>query len=163
MIEETVQSISKQYNSHFNTQEIFPGIYTVDYISEAVYTKNDHEGTIQIKYDDISMKTKLILTRFGLTVGVLRFVEISFFSTVMGCTLFRDYIPTNAIHTDSTGIITSEKNINLGTKDESHLRCDVSDNSVVNGIRELVLYRFLFEKPSGYNVFCEPGTIHLRK
>ena len=25
----------------------------------------DHEGTLQIEYDDISMKTNLILTRFG--------------------------------------------------------------------------------------------------
>ena len=36
-------------------------------ISEAVDIMGHHGGTIQIKYDDISMKTKLILTRFGLT------------------------------------------------------------------------------------------------
>ena len=39
----------------------------------------DHEGTLQIEFDDISVKTKLILTRFGGTFGTLRFIEKSFF------------------------------------------------------------------------------------
>ena len=42
-----------------------PGIYTINVISEAVYTKSDHEGTIQIEYDDISKKKKIIVTRSG--------------------------------------------------------------------------------------------------
>ena len=25
----------------------------------------DHEGTLKIEYDDLSMKTELVLTRFG--------------------------------------------------------------------------------------------------
>ena len=35
----------------------------------------DHEATLQIEYDDISMKTKVILTPFGSTFGKLRFDE----------------------------------------------------------------------------------------
>ena len=67
--------ILKQYNSYFVTYEIPPGIYTLKDISEVVYTKGDHEGTMRIEYDGISMKTKLILIRFGLTFGTLRFDE----------------------------------------------------------------------------------------
>ena len=37
----------------------------------------DHEGTIQIEKDDIRTKTKIILTRFGKTVGTLRFDQKS--------------------------------------------------------------------------------------
>ena len=35
----------------------------------------NHEGTLQIEYDDISMKSRLILTRFGVTLGPLRIDE----------------------------------------------------------------------------------------
>ena len=38
----------------------------------------DHDGTLQIKYDDTSMKTKLISTRFGGTFGTLNSYEKSF-------------------------------------------------------------------------------------
>ena len=55
-------------------------------ISEAVYTMGDHEGTLPIEYDDKTMKTKLILTRFGSTIGRLRFEEKSFFITFLGLT-----------------------------------------------------------------------------
>ena len=57
----------KHYTSFLITSEVPPGIHTIKDISEVVYTKSDHEETLQIEYDDISMKTKLILTRFGLT------------------------------------------------------------------------------------------------
>ena len=43
----------------------------------------DHEGTLQIEYDDDTMKTKLVLTRFGSTFGTLRFDERSFFDTLL--------------------------------------------------------------------------------
>ena len=41
----------------------------------------DHEGTLQIGYFDVSMKTKLVLTRSGGTFGRLRFDEKSSFNT----------------------------------------------------------------------------------
>ena len=56
-----------------------PRIYSIKDISEAVYVIGDHEGTLQIEYDDISMKTKLGLAGFGGTFGTLRFDERSFF------------------------------------------------------------------------------------
>ena len=39
----------------------------------------DHEGTLKIEYYDVTVKTKLILTRFGSTFGTLRFDKRSFF------------------------------------------------------------------------------------
>ena len=52
--------ILKQYNSDFVSYEIPPGIYTIRDISEAVYTKSHNEGFLQIEYDDIGMKTKIV-------------------------------------------------------------------------------------------------------
>ena len=56
--EENIQLILKQYNSHFITYELTPGIYTIQDISNAVHTFSGHNNTLQIEYDDISMKTK---------------------------------------------------------------------------------------------------------
>ena len=61
LYEEDIQLILKQYNSHFITFELTPGIYTIQDISDAVHTFSGHSEIIQIEYDDISMKTKIIL------------------------------------------------------------------------------------------------------
>ena len=59
--EEDTQLILKEYNSHFITYELTPGIYTIQDISDAVHTFSGHSEIIEIEYDDISMKTKTIL------------------------------------------------------------------------------------------------------
>ena len=62
--EDDIQIISKHCNSSFVTYELSPGTYTKKDSSEAVYAMGVHEGTLQIEYDDISMKTKLIFNPF---------------------------------------------------------------------------------------------------
>ena len=85
LVEDDIQLTSKQqYNSSFVTHETTPGIYSVEGISESVYTKSDHEGTLKIEVDDISMKTKLILTRFGSTFGTSRVDDKSFINILLG-------------------------------------------------------------------------------
>ena len=96
----------------------------------------DHGGIIQIEYDDISMKTKLILTRFGLTLGTLRVDEKSSFNTLLEFPPFLVFKPTNAIHVDSSGVYTSQKILYLSALNKNHLKCDLIDSSLVNGIRE---------------------------
>ena len=99
--EDDIQLILKQYNSHFITHESSPRIYTVEVILEAVYTMGGQERTLQNDYDDTSLKTKLILTHFGGTFGVLRFEERYSFNVVLGFTQYWDYNPTNSIHADN--------------------------------------------------------------
>ena len=70
----------KQFKSNFVSYELSPGIYTYKDNSEIIYTMGDHEGTLKIEYDDITMKTKLILNRFGGTFGMLGLNEKSFFN-----------------------------------------------------------------------------------
>ena len=84
--EDDIQLILKQNSSNFVTYELSHGIYSIKDISEAVYTMGDHEGTLQIEYDGISMKTKLMLTRFGSTFGTSRFDEKFFFIISLGFT-----------------------------------------------------------------------------
>ena len=72
----------------FVTYELSPGAYTIKDILEVVYTMGDHEGTLQIGYDHIAMKTKPNLTRFGRNFGTLRFDERSFLKYFFGfCTI----------------------------------------------------------------------------
>ena len=40
--EEDVQLILKEYNSHFITSELTPGIYTIQDISDAIHTFSGH-------------------------------------------------------------------------------------------------------------------------
>ena len=157
--EEDIQLILKEYNSHFITYELNPGIYTIQDISDAIQTFSDHMEIIQLEYDDISMKTKIILKYFDgrkmIVLGTLRFDEKSFFNTLLGFTPYWDYKPP--------GVYTSEKILNLNTINKIHLNCDVIDGSVVDGIRQPILYSFVLDKPSGYKVFCQPETILYKK
>ena len=52
----------------------------------------------------------------------------------------------------------------MSTIDKIHLKCDVIDGSVLNGIREPIVFSLILDKPkpAGYNVFCQPKTIHYK-
>ena len=162
--EDNIQLILKQYNEKFITYELDPGNYTIEDLKKAVYPLGDHEGTLQIEYDDLNKKVKLILTRFGDTFGTLRFDKKSFFHTIFGFVPYWDYKPTNAIHADAPGVYTSDKVIlNLNTINKIQLKCDCIDGSIQDGVRQPIVFIFVLDKPSGYKVFCQPETIHYKK
>ena len=164
MDEDDTQLILKQYNEKFITYELSPGIYTINDISEAAYTMGDREGTLKIEYDDFTTKTKLILTGFGSTFGTLGFNEKFFFqNTLLGFTPYWDYKQTNAIHADSPGVYTSDKILNLITKDKNHLKTNVIDGSIANRLRQPIFFSFVLDRPSGFEVFCQTETIHYKK
>ena len=58
--EDNIRLILNQYSENFITYELDPGNYTIEDLQEAVYPLGDHENTLQIKYDDINKKIKLI-------------------------------------------------------------------------------------------------------
>ena len=129
--EEDIQVILKEYNSHFITYELTPGTYSIQDISDTIHTFSGHMETIQIEYDDISMKTKFILKYIGgqkmFVLGTLRFDERSFVHILLGFTPYWDYKPS--------GVYTSDKILNLNTVNKIHLKCDLIDGSIVNGVR----------------------------
>ena len=137
--EEDIQLILEEYNSRFITYELTPGIYSIHDISDTIHTFSGHTETIQIEYDDISMKTKIILNYIGgrklSVLGTLRFDERSFFHTLLGLTPYWDY--------KTPDVYTSDKILNLSTVNKIHLKCDVIDGSVADGIRQPILYRFV--------------------
>ena len=133
-------------------------------IFKKLFTLGDHEGTLQFEYDDLNKKVKLILTRFGEAFGTLRFDKKSFFHTILSFAPYGDYKPANAIHADTPGVYTSDKIIlNLNTINKIHLKCDIIDGSIQDGVRQPILFSFILDKPNGYKIFCQPETIHYKK
>ena len=157
LVEDDVKLVLDEYNSSFITHELDPGIYTFKDISETLFNilQSDYPGpsnVIDIEYDNIIMKTKLVV-RSG--IMAIRFDEKSFFCKFLGFTSGWDYKHYSKY--------TSQKIVNLGSTNKKHLKCDCIDGSVVNGLRQPILYSFVLDKLPGYKVFCEPETIHYKK
>ena len=157
LVEDDIKLVLDEYNSKFITYELQPGIYTLKDISEALFNIIQFEypgpsNVIDIEYDDITMKTKL-----DVKAGIIaiRFDEKSFFSTILGFTAGWDYKHYNKY--------ISQKIVILSNTNKIHLKCDVIDGSVVNGLRQSILYSFVLDKKPGYKVFSEPETIHYKK
>ena len=132
--EDDIQMTSKIYQANFVTYVLDPCIHNFEDLQEAVYPLGDLEGTLKIEDDDLIKKTKLLLTRFGSTLGTLRFDEKPFFKTFLGLALYWDCKPTNVIHADSPGVYSNDKVLNLSTIKKILLRGDCIDGSIQNGV-----------------------------
>ena len=99
----------------------------------------DHEGTLQIKYDDSRMKTKFFSTSFGRTLGNLKIDEKYFFNSFLGFKRYWFSEPNKTIHAYSPGVNTSEKATNLSTLDKTHLNCDAVDGWLMFFFRQPIL------------------------
>ena len=77
---------------------------------------SDQKRTLKIEYEDISMKTNLISTRFRLELGTLKVNERPFLITSLGFTPNWVYKATNANHSESPGVYTSEKKFDFKYK-----------------------------------------------
>ena len=166
--EEDIQLILKEYNSHFITYQLTPGIYTMQDISDAIKTFSGHEVTIELVYDDITKRATIVLKfkyeKENFALGTLRFDKQSFFHTLLGLSPYWDYKPNNSSHVLIPGVYPSDKIIlSLNTIDKIQLKCDAIDGSIQDGVRQPILFSFFLDKPCGYKVFCEPETILYEK
>ena len=157
LVEDDIKLVLDEHNSSFITYELEPGIYTFKDLLEALFNflQSEYRGpsnVIDIKYDGITRKTKLVV-RSGIIA--IRFDEKSFFSNILGFLSGWEYKHYNEYF--------SHKFVNLSTTNKIHLKCDVIDGSVLNGVRHPILYGFVLDKFPGYKVFSEPETIHYKK
>ena len=120
------------------------GVYELVDINNAIKQKineNDYDFKFDLIPDTISMKS--VLT----TSNNIQFN--SKLNTVLGFT-HTVYPP---------GTHTSEKPVMITTTDKVHLKCDCVDGSIVNGIREQILFSFNLSAPPGYKIIKEPTTV----
>ena len=111
--------------------------------TENKYLCNHFEFNIQA--DTISMKSKLSSSN--------HIVFNSELNNLLGFTKIRY----------PEGTHRSEKPVMITTTDKVHLKCDCVDGSIVNGIREQILFSFNLSAPPGYKIIKEPNIILYKK
>ena len=105
-----------------------------------------------VTIDDVWLKSILK------TNQTLFFTEKSFFYTILGLTRSGSYIldDIDGFYQLIAGSYKSDKPINITGIDKIHLKCDYIQRSIVNGIREPILYSLVLSSPPGYKIFKEP-------
>ena len=129
-----------------------PGIYEVVDLNNTSKSILPNNVKVDITIDDIRLKSNLKINQ------TLIFTERSFFYTILGFTQSRSY-PLDDIDSHYqiiAGSYKSDKPINITGIDKIHLKCDCIQGSIVNGIREPILYSFALSSPPGHRIYNEP-------
>ena len=136
-----------------------PGIYEVSDLNNTLKHILPNNVKVNITIDDIRLKSNLKINQ------TLIFTERSFFYTILGFTQSRSY-PLDDIdgfYQLIAGSYNSDKPINITGIDKIHLKCDCIQGSIVNGIREPILYSFALSFPPGHNIYKEPRVKLFKK
>ena len=107
---------------------------------------------VNITFDDVILKSNLTTNK------TIRFTKRSFFYVYLGFTQSRlgelgdipgfiQLIP---------GSYKSDKQINITGIDRVRLKADCVQGSIVNGVREPILYSFALSSKPGYKIYDEP-------
>ena len=114
---------------------------------------------ISVIIDDVRLKSNLK------TNQTLIFTNKSFFYTILGFTQSHSYPldDINGFYQLIAGSYRSDKPINITGIDKNPLKCDCIQSSIVNGIREPLLYSFASSSPSGYKTNKQPRVKLLKK
>ena len=129
-----------------------PGIYEVVDLNNTLKHILPNNVKVNITIDDIRLKSNLKINQ------TLISTERSFFYTILGFTQSRSY-PLDDIDSHYqiiSGSYKSDKPINITGIDKIHLKCDCIQGSIVNVIREPILYSFALSSPPGHKIYKEP-------
>ena len=136
-----------------------PGIYEVVDLNNTLKHILPNNVKVNITIDDISLKSNLKINQ------TLIFTEKSFFYTILGFIQSRSY-PLDDIdgfYQLITGSYKSDRPINITGIDKVHLKCDCIQGSIINDIRESILYSFALSSPPGYKMYKEPRVKLFKK
>ena len=106
---------------------------------------------ISVTLDEKKYKSNLKI------IQTLIFTNKSFFYTILGFTQSHSY-PLDDIdgfYQLIAGSYKGDKPINITGIDKVYLKCDCIDGSIVNGIREPILYSFALSSPPGHKLYEE--------
>ena len=129
-----------------------PGIYEIVDLNNTLKHILPDNVEINVTIDDIRLKSIIKINQ------TLLFTEKSFFYTVLGFTQSRSY-PLDDIegfYQLIAGLYKSDKPINITGIDKIHLKTDCIQGSIVNGIREPILYSFALSLHPGHRIYKEP-------
>ena len=131
---------------------VSPGIYEVVDLNNTLKYILPDNVKVSVTIDDVRIKTDLKSNQ------ILIFTENFFFYKILGFTQSHSY-PLDDIdgfYHMIVGSYKSEKPINITGIDKIHLKCDCIQGSIVNGIREPILYNFALNLPPSYEIYKEP-------
>ena len=128
------------------------GIYEVIDLNNTLKYFLPDTVKVNITIDDIRLKSSLKINQTFI------FSNKSFFYTILG--FFQSHQgPLNDIegfYQLSPGSYKSDKPINITGIDKIHPKCNCIDGSIVNGVREPILYSFALSSPPGHKIYKEP-------
>ena len=128
-----------------------PRVYeVVDLINTLKHILPDNVK-VSVIIDDVRLKSNLK------TNQTLIFTKKSFIYTILGFTRSRSY-PLDGIESSYqliAGSYEGDRPINITGTDKFHLECNCIQGSIVNGIREPILYSFALSSPAGHEIFTE--------
>ena len=136
-----------------------PGIYEVADLNNTLKYILPANVKVSITIDDIRLKSNLKISQ------TLIFTEKSFFYTILGFTQSRSY-PLDDIdghYQIIAGSYKSNRPINITGIDKIHLKCDCIQGSIVNGVREPILFSFALSSPPGHKIYKEPRVKLFKK
>ena len=136
-----------------------PGVYEVVDLNNTSRHFLTDNVKISITIDDIRLKSNLKINQ------TLLFTEKSFFYTILGFTQSRSYPldDVDGFYQLIAGSYKSNKPINITGIDKIHLKCDCIQGSIVNGVREPILFSFALSSPPGYKIYKEPRVKLFKK
>ena len=136
-----------------------PGVYeVVDLNNTLKYILPDNKK-VSITIDDIRLKSNIKINQ------TLIFTNKSFFYTILGFTQSHQG-PLNDIkgfYQILPGSYEGEEPINITGIDKVHLKCNCIQGSIVNGVREPILYSFALSSPPGHKIHKEPRVKLFKK
>ena len=136
-----------------------PGIYEIVDLNNTLKYILPDNVKVSVTIDDIRLKSNLKMNQ------TLIFTKRSFFYTILGFTQSRSY-PLDDIDNHYqiiAGSYKSDKPINITGIDKIHLKADCIQGSIVNGIREPILYSFALSSPPGHKIYKEPRVKLFKK
>ena len=136
-----------------------PGIYEIVDLNNTLKHILPDNVKVSITIDDIRLKSNLKINQ------TLIFTEKFFFYTILGYTQSKSY-PLDDIdgfYQIIAGSYKSDKPINIIGIDKINLNCECIQGSIVNGIREPILYSFALSSPPGHKIYKEPRVKLFKK
>ena len=152
--DEIIDIIDLKYVSTRRTGfSLNPGIYEMVDINNTLKYILPDNVKVSVTIDGARLKPNLK------TNQTLIFTTKSFFYTILGFTQSHPG-PLNDIegfYQILPGSYKTDKPINITGIDKIHLKCDCIQGSIVNGIREPILYSFAFSSPPGHKIYKKPS------
>ena len=144
---------AKYIAASFTEYTLPPGLFENSNINLILKSLHPGDKKIKITIDDIRYRSILAINKS------VRFTSKKVFCTKLGFTqsysgslndLPQGYIQMIA------GIYKSNKPINITGIHEIQSKCNYKNGSIVNGVREPILYSFALDTPPGQKIYKEP-------